>query len=199
MDCNEIDEDHPSIIKQKGLESLILLIIGASSRPISLLHLQKETFLLWNYHPYMKDFLHFIKHYRGPFSSEVEKVVLYPFYLDGCWSYEPSSRNDKLSGGFIKLTPKGVKKYQELFQKARMNENLIILLTGIQAVRELYDKLSLEELLLLIYDTYPEYKLRSNVSKAIFQKKKSLAQEIYKKGFIDKERMESLILDSNDD
>lgn len=199
MDCNEIDEDHPSIIKQKGLESLILLIIGASSRPISLLHLQKETFLLWNYHPYMKDFLHFIKHYRGPFSSEVEKVVLYPFYLDGCWSYEPPSRNDKLSGGFIKLTPKGVKKYQELFQKARMNENLIILLTGIQAVRELYDKLSLEELLLLIYDTYPEYKLRSNVSKAIFQKKKSLAQEIYKKGFIDKERMESLILDSNDD
>jgi hypothetical protein len=199
MDCNEIDEDHPSIIKQKGLESLILLIIGASSRPVSLLHLQKETFLLWNYHPYMKDFLHFIKHYRGPFSSEVEKIVLYPFYLDGCWSYEPPSRNDKLSGGYIRLTPKGIKKYQELFQKARMNENLIPLLTGIQAVRELYDKLSLEELLLLIYDTYPEYKLRSNVSKAIFQKRKSLAQEIYKKGFIDKERMESLISSSNDD
>jgi hypothetical protein len=199
MDCNEIDEDHPSIIKQKGLESLILLIIGASSRPISLLHLQKETFLLWNYHPYMKDFLHFIKHYRGPFSSEVEKVVFYPFYLDGCWSYVPPPRNDKLSGGFVELTPKGLKKYHELFQKARKNDNLIVLLTGIQVVRELYDKLSLEELLLLIYDTYPEYKLRSNVSKAIFQKRKSLAQEIYKKGFIDKERMESLVLGSNDD
>ena len=199
MDRNEIDEDHPSIIKQKGLESLILLIIGASSRSISLLHLQKETFLLWNYHPYMKDFLHFIKHYRGPFSSEVEKVILYPFYLDGCWSYEPPSRNNKLSGGYVKLTPKGVKRYKVLFQKAQENENLILLLTGIQAVRELYDKLSLEELLLLIYDTYPEYKLRSNVSKSVFNKRKLLANEIYEKGFIDKERMESLISGNNDD
>ncbi|MDI9394461.1 MAG: hypothetical protein QM426_03150 [Euryarchaeota archaeon] len=199
MDCNEIDEDHPSIIKQKGLESLILLVIGASSRPISLLHLQKETFLLWNYRPYMKEFLNFISHYRGPFSSEVEKVVLYPFYLDGCWSYEPPLKNDYLSGGYVKLTPKGAEKYRDLLQKAQKNENLILLLTGIQAVRELYDKLSLEELLLLIYDTYPEYKLRSSVSESIFHKRKLLAQEIYKKGFIDEERMESLILGNSDD
>ena len=196
---NAINEDHPSIVKQKGLESLILLIIGDSTRPISLLHLQKETFLLWNFHPYMKEFLHFIKHYRGPFSSEVEKVILYPFYLDDCWSYEPPSKKDSLSGGYIKLTPKGMEKYQTLFQKAHKNESLILLLTGIKMVRELYDKLSLEELLLLIYDTYPKYKLRSNVSDSIFRKRKSLANGIYSKGFVDKVRMESLIAGSKND
>jgi len=197
MDSNEIGENHPSIIRQKGLESLILLIIGASTRSISLLHLQKETFLLWNFHPYMKDFLDFIKHYRGPFSSEVEKVVIYPFYLDGCWTYTPPSSKDKLSGGFVKLTPKGIEKYQTLVQKAQKNKTLILLLTGIKMVRELYDKLSLEELLLLIYDTYPEYKLRSNVSDSIFRKRKNLAKEIHIKGFIDEERMESLIAGIN--
>lgn len=191
-DKNEFNyENHPSIKKQKGLENLMLLIIGVSNSPISLLHLQKETFLLWNFHPYMKEFLHFIEHYRGPFSSEIEKTVLYPFYLEGCWSYK--SPHDVLSGGYVQITHEGVKKYKEIHHKAQESKNLNILLTGIQAVRELYDKLNEEELLLLIYDTYPRYKLRSKVSNSIFNKRKSLAKQIYQKGFIDKERMKSLI------
>ncbi|AKB27887.1 hypothetical protein MSSIT_1168 [Methanosarcina siciliae T4/M] len=200
MGFYEAEEDVSSIIEQekvKGLENLILLIIGASNRPISLLHLQKEAFLLWNFHPYMKDFLHFIHHYRGPFSSEVEKAVLYPFYLDDCWSYQKPPKNDELSGGYFKLTPQGIEKYHNLFQNAQKNERLSLLLTGIQVVRELYDKLSFEELLLLIYDTYPEYKVRSNVSNGIFKKRKVLAQELYRKGFIDERRMKSLIAGSN--
>ena len=64
-----------------------------------------------------------------------------------------------------------IPKYHNLFQSAQKNERLSILLTGIQVVRELYDRLSLEELLLLIYDTYPEYKIRSNVSNDIFRKR----------------------------
>lgn len=198
MDYCEAEEDDSSIIEQKkGLENLILLIIGASNRPISLLHLQKKAFLLWNFHPYMKDFLHFMHHYKGPFSSEVEKAVLYPFYLDGCWSYQQPQKNDELSGGYIKLTSQGIKKYHNLYQNAQKNERLSILLTGIQVVRELYDKLSLEELLLLIYGTYPEYKIRSNVSNSIFKKRKGLAKELYRKGFIDERRMKSLIAGSN--
>ncbi len=192
MNCNEEVSDTISI-KQKGLENLILLLIGASDREISLIHLQKESFILWNFHPYMKEFLHFIKHLRGPFSSEVEKIVLYPYYLDGCWDYRPPSKNDKLTGGFIKITSKGVKKYISLFNNAKQNENLCILLTGIKAVRELYDRLSPEELLLLIYDTYPEYKQKSNVSNSIFKKKEKLATNIYEKGLIDEDRFNTLV------
>lgn len=194
---DRIIEEHPSIIKQKGLESLVLLIIGASRSPISLLHLQKETFLLWNFHPYMKEFLHFVKHYRGPFSSEIEKAILYPRYLEKCWSYTPP--RDILSGGYVKITGQGIIKYRDMYQKAQKNPNLRVLLSGIRAVRELYDKLNEEELLLLIYDTYPEYKLRSSVSNSVFNRRKILAKEIYEKGFIDKERMESLIKSGEDE
>lgn len=194
---DRIIEEHPSIIKQKGLESLVLLIIGASRSPISLLHLQKETFLLWNFHPYMKEFLHFVKHYRGPFSSEIEKAVLYPRYLEKCWSYTPP--RDMLSGGYVKITSQGITKYRDMYQKAQKNPNLRVLLSGIRAVRELYDKLNEEELLLLIYDTYPEYKLRSSVSNSVFNRRKFLAKEIYEKGFIDNERMESLIKSGEDE
>ncbi|MBE0522243.1 MAG: hypothetical protein IBX39_08290 [Candidatus Methanoperedenaceae archaeon] len=199
MDKKQSNEEHPSIIKQKGLENLILLIIGASDRPISHLHLQKETFLLWNFHPYMKDFLDFIEHYRGPFSSEVRKIIIHPLYLDGCWNYTPPKKQDELSGGYVKITPKGKEIYNKLFQNAKKNESLSVLLSGIGIIRELYDKLSLEELLLLIYDTYPEYKLKSNVSDSIFKKKDVLAKGIYKKGFIDNERMGSLISGSVDE
>ncbi|ETA68460.1 hypothetical protein MettiDRAFT_1931 [Methanolobus tindarius DSM 2278] len=193
---NNYEGEHPEIIKQKGLESLILLIIGADKSPISLLHLQKETFLLWNFHPYMKEFIHFVGHYRGPFSSEVEKTVLYPRYLEDCWSYIPpraKPSRDILSGGYVQITQKGQNKYDEIYSRAVKLDNLRVLLSGIKAVRELYDKLNEEELLLLIYDTYPEYKLKSNVSNMIFDKKNMLAKQIYEKGFIDKERMENLI------
>jgi hypothetical protein len=40
---NEVD------LKQKGLENFILLVLGMCDRKISLLHLEKEVFLLWNF------------------------------------------------------------------------------------------------------------------------------------------------------
>jgi membrane carboxypeptidase/penicillin-binding protein PbpC len=67
------------------------------------------------------------------------------------------------------------------------------ILAAMKMVRELYDKLSLEELLLLIYDTYPEYQKKSDVFEVIRKAKKKLAENLVKKGFIDEERYEDLI------
>jgi hypothetical protein len=177
----------------KGLENFVLLVIGAVNRPISILHLEKEVFLLWNFHPAIKAYLHFIKHYRGPFSVEIERIAKNPFYLENCWDYIPPKKGDDLSGGYLILNPKGEMEYSKLFEQANSNLSLQHLLTGIKMVRELYDNLTLEELLLLIYDTYPEYRERSNVYFKIHDKREILAKRMRNKGIIDDERFNLLM------
>ena len=179
--------------RQKGLENSILLILGAVDRRISLLHLEKEVFLLWNFHPKIKEYLNFIKHYRGPFSKEIQEAIWNPVYLEDFWLYIPPRNRDKLSGGHIELTDEGRKEYNRLVEKIREKEDLLHLLAGMKMVRELYDKLSIEELLLLIYDTYPDYSEKSNVYQEIKRKREILAKKLMKKGIIDKERFESLV------
>jgi hypothetical protein len=102
-------------------------------------------------------------------------------------------QNDKLSGGYIKLTPKGKREYKRLLEKIQKNDEMLHLLAGIKMVRELYDKLSLEELLLLIYDTYPDYIEKSEVWKDIEKKKPQLALSLKKKGVASNERYISLV------
>ena len=94
-------------LKQRGLEIFILLVLGMSDRKISLLHLEKEVFLLWNFHKKIKSYLRFIKHYRGPFSKEIQETIINPMYLEGYWRYIPPISSDKLSGGYVELTSKG--------------------------------------------------------------------------------------------
>ena len=180
-------------LRQKGLENFLLLVLGAVDRRISLLHLEKEVFLLWNFHPKMKEYLTFIKYYRGPFSKEIQEVVLDPVYLEDHWIYTPPRRGDRLSGGHVKLTNRGREEYSRLVRKIGEQETLLHLLAGIRMVRELYDKLSMEELLLLIYDTYPEYSEKSKVYREIERKRRLLAERLVKKGVIDEERFESLV------
>jgi hypothetical protein len=60
-------------------------------------------------------------------------------------------------------------------------------------VREVYDRLTLKELLLLIYDTYPEYAEKSNVFRGICKEKKQLAGGMLSKGIIDEERYRLLL------
>lgn len=182
---NEID------LKQKGLENFILLVLGMSDRKLSLLHLEKEVFLLWNFHKKIKPYLKFIKHYRGPFSKEIQETVLNPMYLEGHWNY--SSSRDRISGGYVQLTLKGRHEYSRIVEKLQDNEEMLHLLAGIKMVRELYDKLSLEELLLLMYDTYPDYTERSEVWTDIKKKKCKLAISLKRKGVASDERYLSLI------
>ncbi|MCZ7382160.1 MAG: hypothetical protein O8C64_11410 [Candidatus Methanoperedens sp.] len=186
-----MDEDEDP--KQKGLENLILLVIGVIDRKISFLHLEKEVFLLWNFHPKIKYFLTFIKHYRGPYSKEIQEAIHDPVYLENHWIYSSPPKGDKLSGGYVELTNTGKKEYKRLAEAIKDNDELLHLFTGIKMVRELYDKLTIKELLLLIYDTYPEYIEKSNVYKDILREKKPLADGLIKKGIIDTERYESLL------
>lgn len=179
--------------KQKALENLILLILGAEDREISLLHLEKEAFLLWNFHPQVRDFIDFIKHYKGPYSKEISDTIIYPFYLDNHWVYTSPKQKDSLSGGHIILTDYGKKEYTRIKNIMEKNEDFVHLLSGIKMVRQLYDSLSYEELLLLIYDTYPDYAAKSDVKSQIESKKEELARKLLQKGVIDSERLEAIM------
>lgn len=187
----EMEKDSNINYEQKGLEHLILLILGIVDRKISLLHLEKEAFLLWNFDQKIQPYLRFIKHYRGPFSKEIQETIQDPLYLEDHWVYIPP--RDRLSGGYIELTPEGRSEYKRLLRKISDNEELLYLIAGIKMVRELYDKLTLEELLLLVYDTYPDYIEKSDVYKDIEKRKLQLAEGLKKKGFVNSERHISLI------
>ena len=179
--------------RSRALEHLILLLLGANDQKISILHLEKEAFFLWNFHPDIKKFMGFISHYRGPYSEEIEQIIKNPFNLINCWTYIPPTRYDTLSGGYVELTPHGRREYQRLYAASSVNPQMGPILAAMKMVRELYDKLSLEELLLLIYDTYPEYQKKSNVFDDIQKSKKRLAGNLVKKGYIDEDRYEDLM------
>jgi hypothetical protein len=180
--------------RSRALEHLILLLLGAQDQKISILYLEKEAFLLWNFHPDIKKFVRFISHYRGPYSEEIEQVIKNPFNLINCWTYIPPARYDTLSGGYVELTPQGRHEYQRLYVASSANPQMGPILAAMKMVRELYDKLSLEELLLLIYDTYPEYQKKSDVFEAIRKSKKKLADDLVRKGFISEARHKELIM-----
>ena len=184
--------------RQKSRENLVLLLLGDSGKPLSMLHLEKEAFLLWKFHPGMKDFVNFMKHYRGPFSKELQKTVLSPIYCVGCWKYS-RDRDDDLTGGHVRIEPKGGKEYQRLAKRMREDPDLRQLLSAIDMVRELYSPLSPEELLLMIYDTYPEYIKMSDVYADINRRRKPISVSLFKRGVIDQQRLESLLAKVNNE
>lgn len=180
--------------RSRALEHLILLLLGARDQKISILHLEKEAFFIWNFHPDIKKFMSFISHYRGPYSEEIQQAIRNPFHLINCWTYIPPARHDTMSGGYVELTPQGRLEYQRIYAASSVNPQMESILAAMKMVRELYDKLSLEELLLLIYDTYPEYQKKSDVFETIRKAKKKLADDLVRKGFISEARHKELIM-----
>jgi len=167
------------------VERYIVLFLGASPDPIpSELHLQKELFVFLNVYKNLRDFIHFEKHYKGPYSPEIKEALESPMYLSNSWQLEDPK---------IRLTKDGQEVYKELVSFYKDDERFKQLLEAIKLTRRMYDKLSGDELLLLIYLTYPEYKLESNVSEGIYSKKNSLASSLLNKGLITEGRFKELV------
>lgn len=185
--------------KQKMLEYIILIILKVSpTQKVSSLHIQKEIFLLIKFHPDIKNFYNFIKHYKGPFSRDVEESIRNPFYLENCWTYLPPKKTDKLSGGHVSITPKGSEIYESFIDNVKaindveLKDSLFHILSGIDIVTTIYGDLSNEELLLLIYKAFPTYVEKSNLYYQLDNKKDILAHQLFEKGRISKEKCESL-------
>lgn len=191
---NESDLD----AQQDLIEYIILSILGYSPKGIlSSLHIQKESFLIYKFHPEINNLLIFIEHYKGPFSRQIEESIKKPIFLENCWKWVPDKKDD-LTGGYVQITDTGKNKFDDFIQSVKeledkdLKDSLNHLLTGIEIVTHLYSKLTPEELLLLIYVAFPEMIVKSSVYDTIMSNKPNIALKLYDKKIIDFEKCKSL-------
>lgn len=139
---------------QEVRENLVLLLLGTSeSERHSMLQIQKEFFYLWRSSELIRPLIKFIAHYRGPYSEGLKETITSPMYLENLWDYSPPCSRDKLTGGFIQINAKGKREFDRMMRKIKENKNedMIQLIAAMRLLHDLYDKLSSEEFLLLVY------------------------------------------------
>lgn len=167
------------------IERYIILFLGAIDSPIpSILHLEKEMFIFSNFNPKIKKFLTFVKHYKGPYSQEIKELIENPHHFHSAWIIE----NNKIS-----LTKKGKQIFRKIVEMYEEDPKFRRMLEAIRLIRRLYDKLSIDEFLLLVYITYPEYKERSKVLERIYRKRKEIAHSLLRKSLITTEKFQEII------
>jgi len=175
------------------IERYIILLLGVLDKSIpTRIHLQKELFVLSKANPKINKFFNFEKHYYGPYSQDLAELVKEPLYYKEAFYLE---KNGKIS-----ITDKGKKLFEEIVEQYQGDIRFSEMLAMMKMTRELYDKLTTEELLLLIYVTYGEFKEKSKVSKKILSKniRNRLAHNLLKKGVITETRYYELVNYNND-
>jgi hypothetical protein len=167
------------------IERYMILILGVVDRSIpSREHLQKELFILSKAYPKASGFLKFKKHHKGPFSSEISELIDKPAYYVNAFSVDKRGR--------CSLTEKGKEIYEQIVKENSEDPQFKELLAAMKLIRELYDKLSKDELLFLMYVTFPEFRKRSIYFDKLLAKKKKLAKSLLKKGLITEKRFKEL-------
>lgn len=169
------------------VEKYAILMVGSVERPIpSDLHMQKELFILSKIKPSIQEHFNFQKHYIGPFSPALRDVVESSVYVDR--AFVRKGRN-------IFLSKTGKVEFRDLFKRHRKKSDFNVLNSYMKLIRIIYDKLSSDELLFIIYDTYPDYTEFSNFSDIIMKNKRkitSIVHSLFKKGIITKQRHDEL-------
>ena len=179
-----MDNNLPKIV-----EEFIVSLLGSNEKSCpTIWHLQKEFFIFTKMNPKANILFNFVRHYEGPYSEILQESFKEPMYYEDAFT---TKRN-----GEIGLTVEGQKVFNELKSKHTDDEKFGRLINDFKLIREIYDKLTKEELLFLIYATYPEYIEYSNVYDRLVNNKKKklqLSEKLLKKGLITQERYEELI------
>ncbi|MHA1291284.1 MAG: hypothetical protein ACTSQJ_01295 [Promethearchaeota archaeon] len=180
---NEEDLDELEVI-----ERYLILLLGVKDEPIpSETHLQKELFFLSKSNPIISKFITFQKHYFGPYSEVVDDLSRNPVHFVNSFEYNKEGKFNLMNSG------KDI--FKTLIEKFQDNENFKKLLSAMKLVRKIYEKLTTDELLFLIYATYEEYTKKSHKAKDLLTKssRKRLAQQLLEKGVITKGRYLELV------
>lgn len=171
------------------VEQYILMFLGVCADPMpSELHIQKELFIFRNYNKDASENLGFVKRFDGPYSVEVSRALDSPVNLLGAWK-----RSDK----GIALSLEGRKVFKELLSLFNGDEHFSMLLESIKLIRRMYDPLSWDELLLLVFLTYPDYVEESSYSADIYARKETLASSLLSRGLITDGRYNEIIQDAH--
>jgi hypothetical protein len=178
------DEDELEVI-----EKYIILLVGIFDRPIpSFTHLEKEMFILSKCFPVIQEYFNFQEFHYGAYSLALQEAVQEPFYYEDAF---------KIEGNKISLSDSGKKEFKKIVLIGKADKFASELLSALRLIRELYDKLSVDELLFLIYNTYPESAKFSSVSdKYLIDPKfrEKYAKGLLNKGVISKDRYNELVI-----
>lgn len=172
----------------RAVEQLIILLLGSSPGPIpSAEHLQKEAFILSQVNPKLAPLLRFEAHHRGPYSARLQEVSQDPLYHEHEYAIN--------AGGSMELTAAGKKKYDEIVSSSGAQEMYDDLVIAANLIRHMYDRLTVDELLFLICDKYPEYTSKSGVRDKYKDPdtRRRLATSLIKKEIITGGRFEELV------
>jgi hypothetical protein len=169
-------------------EKAIILLLGVDGKPLpTIWHLQKEMFVLSKVYTRIQELFHFRKHYEGPYSQVLGDLIEDPMHYENVYAFAPAG---------LGLTSQGKRIFLELKTQNRDNKRFEQLLASMKLTRALYDRLSKDELLFLIYATYPEYIELSNIYDKLMgdkNKRSQLAHGLLKKNMITESRYEELI------
>jgi len=172
----------------RGIERYIIVLLGVLDRPIPTeLHLQKELFVLSKAVKKINDIIIYEKHHEGPYSADLHDVSFSPIFY-------PNAYLRDYQRGYI-LNPEGKVIFEKILAANSDNQEFVEFLAMSKMVRELYDKLSRDEVLLLIYSTYKDYTEFSSVSDKILSpiKRERLAKSLLKKGVISEKRYKEIL------
>lgn len=169
-------------------ERYVILLLGVVDRPIpTIWHIEKELFVLSRSNTIVQEVFNFEKHYNGPFSQVLKEVVEEPVTFENAYAFDER--------GYY-LTETGKRIFKQIVQEYKSDERFVQLTNALKMVRNLYDRLSQDELLFLIYVTYPEYTKFSNISDKLLRdknKRKQLASDLLRKGLITESRYKELL------
>lgn len=166
----------------KEAEKYVVLLLGVKDDPIpSLWHLHKEMFMASRAIPQINEFFDFAKHYTGPFSLQLDKIINEPLHYSDAYQTHQD---------LVSLTQSGKNTFQIIINEYK--NKFSDLLQTLKLIREMYDKLEKDELLFLIYQTHPEYIKISDQSYLNKDKRIKLVNSLFSKGLITEERYTEL-------
>ena len=176
----------------KIVEEYIVSLLGIEEKSCPTdWHLQKEIFIFTKMNPKAKQLFNFVRHYEGPYSQVLQESVKEPMFYEDAFVVKKN--------GEICLSEQGRQVFEQIKREHVNDERFAHLLHSFKLLREIYDKLSKEELLFLVYITYPDYTEFSNVSDRLIKdpkKRAQLSESLLRKGVITEERYKELIVNA---
>lgn len=161
-------------IRLNRIKVLLLLLLD---RPMSKLDVQKFVFLLSRGREVLWSELQFEPYYMGQY-SEILEHNLGELAQEGLIQEKPEE---------VLPLERGMKARQKIISlKEALSEKLGYsieeVLKEIEDLRELREGLSEDEFLALIYYTFPEYAVNSEIMERIEEKRREIAMNLYLKG-----------------
>ncbi|GEM_PF-1512722 len=176
MQKTKLSYDEEEAFRRK----LIALLLSGADKPIaSKVNFQKELFLLIKAMPQFESIFDFIPHRLGPYSNSAERII------------EINSDLFVADNKGIYLSDDG-KRFKSSVQKEMRPENLEQLMQSIEFIRSVYDHLTDDEFMFLVYMTY-DYTEKSDRFDALLKKKKQLADSLLRKKIITNHRYLELL------